>query len=99
MASFTKQLTTATSGTVTINDTQQDLILFHDTASLVVSLTTALPATPVDGQKVIIITRSGITTLSITSALTIIGGLTTMAAGIGVTYIYEASNNKWYRAG
>lgn len=99
MASFTKQLSTATSGTITCSDTQQDIMLIHDAASLAITLTIALPATPVDAQRVTFISRLGVTTLTLSSALTIIGSIAVLAAGGFATYIYEASNNKWYRAG
>lgn len=97
MANLIKQVSTATSGTITCTDTKQDLVIVHDAASLAVTLTVALPASPTDGQKVSFTTTLGITTLTISSALTIIGTLTTLAAAGFWTFIYENSTNKWFR--
>ena len=98
MATFVKQLSTATSGTVTASpNTGQDIVLIHDAASLAVTLTITLPANPSDGQQMTVASRLGVTTLTISSALTIIGALTTLIAGGFYTFLYEASNNKWYR--
>lgn len=97
MANLVKQISTATSGTVTIGDTQQDTQLIHNAVSLAVTLTIALPATPIDGQKVGIVSVLGVTTLTVSSALGIIGGITVLAAAAYATYMYEASINKWFR--
>lgn len=99
MANFTKQLSTATSGTVTLGDTQQNTVLVHDAASLAVTLTITMPATPTDAQQVLIVSRLGVTTLTLSSALTIIGSIAALAAGGFVNFMYESSNNKWYRTG
>lgn len=92
-----KQLSSATSGTVSCPDTQQDVVLVHDAASLAVTLTIAFPSTPADSQKVTIVSRLGVTTLTLSSGLTIIGSIATFAAAGFATYIYESSNNKWYK--
>jgi hypothetical protein len=97
MAQFIKQVSTLTSGTITSNDTQQDIVIIHDAASLAITLTVALPATPIDGQRVTIVSRLGVTTLTLSSALTIIGSIATFAAAGFATYMYESSNNKWYK--
>jgi len=97
MVSTIKQISTATSGTVTCTDNKQDLLLIHDGASLAASLTIALPATPIDGQRVICVSTLGVTALTITSALTIIGTLTALLAGGFWALAYESSTNKWYR--
>ena len=91
------QISTATSGTVTLQDTQQDVVLAHD-AGVTLTLTIALPSSPKDGQKAIITSASGITTLTLTAVVgTIINALSTLAAGSTGRYIYSASRNKWFR--
>ena len=97
MSNGIKQTSTLTSGTVTIPDTQQDCVLFHNAASLAATLTITLPATPVDAQRVSFVSTLGVTILTISSGLTIIGALTALAAAGYATYIYESSTNKWYR--
>lgn len=85
------QETTLTSGTATCQDTQQDLILVHN-AGATVTLTIALPATPINGQKVTVTSIGGITTLTISSALTIVAALTTLAVGGTGTWMYHSSS-------
>ena len=97
MMNLVKQISTATSGTVTVPDTKQDCQLVHDAASLAVTLTITLPTTPTDGQRVGIVSTLGVTTLTLSSGLTIVGGLSTMAALGCATYMYESSTNKWYK--
>ena len=97
MSNFIKQISTATSGTVTVADTKQDVQLIHDAASLAVTLTITLPANPVDGQRVSFASTLGVTTLTISSALTIIGGLSILAAAGFAAYMFEAGQNKWFR--
>jgi hypothetical protein len=92
-----KQISTATSGTVTCTDNKQDLIVVHDAASLAATLTVTLPASPNDGQKVIFASTLGVTVLTISSALAIVGTLTSLIAGGYWTLAYESSTNKWYR--
>ena len=91
------QLTTATSGTVTANDTGQDVDLIHD-AGVTVSLTIAFPANPINGQIFTIGSQGGITTLNLTATIgTIINALTGMAAGSRGRYQYVSSTTKWYK--
>jgi hypothetical protein len=99
MANFIKQISTATSGTVNIGDTKQDIQLIHNAVSLAVTLTIAFPANPVDAQRFGFCSVLGVTTLTLSSALSIIGGITVLAAAAYATYMYEASTNKWYRIG
>lgn len=97
MQNFVKQVSTATSGTVTMPDTKQDVVLIHDAESLAETLTMAFPANPVDGQRVVIASTLGVTELTLSSALTIVGGLSVIAAGGCAGYIYEAGQNKWFK--
>ncbi len=99
MSNFIKQISTLTSGTITIADTKQDVQLVHNAASLAITLTITLPASPTDGQKVGFASTLGVTTLTLSSGLTIIGALTTIAAAGFATFMYEASTNKWFRIG
>lgn len=78
-------------------NTKQDVVLIHDAASLAVTLTMTFPANPVDGQRVVIASTLGVTTLTLSSALTIIGGLAAIAAGGCAGYLYEAGQNKWFK--
>lgn len=89
------QLTTATTGTVTAMNTQQDLTLIHD-AGVTVSLTTAFPSTPINGQTFTLCSVGGITTLTLTTAVgTISNILTSMTAGgVGTWKFY---GTKWYK--
>lgn len=97
MDSFYKQISTLTSGTVTSNDTGQDVIIIHDAASLAATLTLVMPATPTDGQLLTFMSVLGVTALTITSTPTLVGGLASVAPAGNATWMYERSNNKWYR--
>jgi hypothetical protein len=90
-----KQMTSATSGTVTIVDASTNIVVIH-TGSLTTSLTFAFPATPFDGQRVTIASNNGITTISLTTGVgSILNALTTLAAGASATYIYDLASTKW----
>lgn len=96
-ASTVKVISTATSGNITLPNTQQDIIFLHD-AGLTVSLTVAFPANPCDGQMVIIASAGGITNLNITSAVgSVLSALTGMNVGGNATWIYSTDRNKWFR--
>lgn len=91
------QRSTATSGTVTIVDTGTEVTLIHE-ATLATTLTIALPANPVDGQRVNISSSGGITTLTMSTPVgSIISGITTMVAGGTASYIYSLAQTKWYK--
>lgn len=92
-----KQISTATSGTVTAIDTKQNLQLIHNAASLAITLTISFPVTPTDGQTFSVVSVLGVTTLTLSSALTILGGITTLAVTGFATYMYESSLNQWFR--
>lgn len=92
------QRTTATSGTVNIIDRGDDVNVIHETGSLVLTLTIALPDNPIDGQMVTFSSVFGVTALTLTAVIgTIINTLTTIASGTPVRYIYSAANDKWYK--
>lgn len=88
------QLTTATSGTVTPTDTQQDLTLAHD-AGVTAALTIPFPANPITGQVFCVTSVSGIAALTMTSGSTIVGALTSLLASGNGTWQYI--NSKWMR--
>lgn len=92
-----KQISTATSGTVTAPDTKQNCQLIHDAASLAITLTIVFPANPVDAQTFGIVSTLGVTTLTLSSGLTVVGLLTTLAAIGCATFMYESSQNKWFK--
>lgn len=91
------QYSTASSGTVTLVDTGDDIQLIQE-AALAVTLTIALPATPVDGQRVFVSSIGGVTTLTLSTPVgSIISALTTLAANGIFGYIYRGPTTKWYR--
>lgn len=91
------QLSTATSGTFTAQDTQQEVVMIHE-AALALTFTFAFPANPTNGQLVTMISTGGITTLTLSAVTgTIMNTLTGIAAGSSTTYIYYSSTNKWYK--
>lgn len=89
--------TTATSGTVSGNSTQQNETLTH-TAALTVSLTIQMPSPPGDGKIFAISSVNGITALTMTTATgTINNIITTLTAGSPAAYQYSLALNKWIR--
>lgn len=94
-----KTYSTVTSGTVSTLDTKQDQVVIHNAGSLAVTLTVTLPASPNDGQKVTFCSALGVTTLTISSAITVVGGVSTLAAAGYWTLCYESTANKWFRIG
>jgi len=92
-----KQYSTITSGTITGTDTQQNVQVIHNAASLAATLTVALPATPKDGQKFGLASVLGVTALTMTSSSTISGALTVIAANGFATWMYNIDGSKWVR--
>ena len=93
------QYSTASTGTVTCDDTGDDLTLIQE-AVLAVTLTIALPATPRDGQILTIASIGGVTTLTMTTPVgTIVSGLSTIAVGGTSRWTYRGSTLKWYKIG
>lgn len=91
------QYSTANSGTITFADTGDDVVLIQE-AALAATLTVAFPATPVGGQKVTFSSVGGVTALTLSTGVgSIIGALTTLAAGGTMTYVYIGSSTKWYK--
>lgn len=86
---------TATSGTVTPSNTQQDLLLIHE-AGVTLNLTIKFPDTPRNGQIFSIASVGGITALTLTTLVgTIANTLTSMPVGGNGSWRFY--NNKWYK--
>lgn len=99
MANFFKQYSTLTSGTITVQDSGQDVCIIHNAGSLAATLTVTFPASPIDGQQVTMASTLGVTVLTLSSGLTIIGALTAIAATGFATWVYDKTANKWCRIG
>ena len=99
MANLLKQYSTPTSGTITALDTQQDIHIIHNGASLSATLTVVFPTAPADGQIFGISSGLGITLLTNTSVKTIIGALSSIVAAGYASYIYDVTSDKWFRKG
>lgn len=89
----------AAAGSIQIGDNDRSLILNH--TATIATLTIILPQNPVNGQAVQIFSRSIVTTLTLNAGTgeTIETGhtLTTLTALQNVEYIFNSSDNKWYR--
>lgn len=93
------QYSTANTGTITFDDTGDDIVLIQE-ATLATTLTVAFPATPVAGQKITFCSVGGVTALTLSTGVgSIIGALTTLSAGGTMTYVYRGSTTKWYKIG
>lgn len=91
------QYSTVNSGTITFDDVGDDIVLIQE-AALAATLTVAFPATPVAGQRITFSSVGGVTALTLSTGVgSIIGALTTLAAGGTMTYIYRGSTTKWYK--
>jgi hypothetical protein len=90
-------LIAAAAGTTTILPGVQLLVTRH--TSTIASHTFVFPATPVDFQRIRIATRAAITAVTITSAKTVNGGVTTLAADSFAEWIYLFAGDQWYRIG
>jgi hypothetical protein len=90
------QSTAATSGTVTSQDTQQDLTVVHD-AGATATLTITMPSSPTNGQIFCVSSVGGIVALTLNSAITIVSTLTSLSVGGNGTWMYISSSNKWVK--
>ena len=90
------QNSVAVSGTITANNTQQDLIVLHNVATLIAVLTFSLPANPINGQLVTFSTKGGITLFTITGG-SLATTLTTLLAGNSARWVYNSSSSNWFR--
>jgi hypothetical protein len=97
MANLVKQYSTATSGTVTASDTKQDVVILQNGTA--VSLEIVFPANPIDGQRFTVSGGLAVTTLTLTSAKTVIGSVATLAIGGFGSWMYDITADKWFRIG
>lgn len=89
------QYATPTTGqTVTCDGSS---VVMINPAGTLATLTVTLPASPVDGQDVLICASQIVTALTITG--TIVGTLTTLAVAGFARFVYSATASKWFRAG
>jgi archaellum component FlaG (FlaF/FlaG flagellin family) len=86
----------ATGGTVVVNPSASLLII--DNGSLLLALTVTLPSNPVDGQRIIITSGSGVTALTINGG-TVKGLITTISVNGYARFAYSATANAWFRTG
>jgi hypothetical protein len=90
------QYETPLTGTTVTSDGSQQLVI--NPLGTLLALTVAFPATPVDGQKFDISCTQIITGLTLTSAATILGTLTTFAAANAFAgWVYSATATSWVR--
>lgn len=95
-----KQIATpVVDGTTTILASVQYLICNH--TATIATHGIVLPNPPADGFVVNIYSRSAITTLALSAAgsktIATGHGITTLAAGASVTYVYDSATSAWYR--
>lgn len=83
-----------TGATVQLTDDARSGLLYVTPAGTIAALTVALPsnANSVVGQKETIVTSQTITALTVNGAGTILGNVTTLAAGAAVTFMKVASD-------
>lgn len=91
------QKTSATSGTVNIENNQQSVVLVQRADVLVLALTVHFPDNPSDGQTICITTKNGIASLLITADATVISPITTITASTPARWKYVAEFDEWYR--
>jgi hypothetical protein len=82
---------------VTITNGIQYLIL--DPAGNVAAGTITLPSGPADGESLTIAATHNCTALTLTpgAGQTIANTITSLTAGVGVSFLYRAANATWYR--
>jgi hypothetical protein len=91
------QISEAITGTDSVTNNGRNTVFIHD-AALTPTLTINLPSAPVNNQIVTLVSVLGITTLTLATFLgTIVGGVTSLVAGVSVRYIWKSSKNKWYK--
>ncbi len=82
---------------ITITNGVQYLIL--DPAGNLASGTVTLPSAPADGQLIVIVCQKNVSGFTTTpnAGQSIVNAITSLSGGIGVSYMYRASNTTWYR--
>lgn len=85
--------------TITVPDNCSALML--NPAGVLATGTITMPANPVDGQLVRLMTTQTVTalTLNANAGQTISGNVSTLTAAIPASYMYNLSGTKWYHCG
>ena len=92
------QRSTSTSRTENVTNNGRNTVFIHDAVALALTLTINLPSSPVNDQIVTLNSVLGVTTLTLATFLgTIVGGVTSLVAGVSVRYMWIDSENKWYK--
>lgn len=73
-------------------------LLVIDNGSLLATLTVTLTPSPMDGQRIVITSGSGVTLLTINGG-TIKGVITSLSANGYARFAYSASAGAWFRTG
>jgi hypothetical protein len=89
--------TTQTTGTITPPDTGDNVVVIQDATGLSLIMTINFPITPFDCQRYMILSTNGITALTLSAGITILGMITTLVGGGYVEYMYLKSTGKWHR--
>jgi hypothetical protein len=94
--SYSRQ-TPTTGFAITIGNQNARLVL-HPAGTLATG-TVTMPAAPIDGQLVEVMSDQAVTTLTVSAnaGQTIANPPTTLAAGTGFGYLYCAADTEWYR--
>lgn len=85
-----------TGQTVTVGNADGDITVIIEPAGTLATLTIASPSAPRDGQRMNIVSTQILTAITL-SVGTFAGGITTLAANGSASYVYVASQTKWYR--
>lgn len=94
----TKQYATpATAATINVG-ANAHTVLFVNPAGTIATLTINLPSNPVDLNRVEIGSSQIVTSLTIGNG-TVVGTLTTIAAGGFATFVYSSNTSSWFRMG
>lgn len=90
------QVVTPSTGATVASDGSPVLIINNTGAIL--ALTITMPASPVDGQRFAVSSRSSVTTFTMSGA-TIYGGLSSLLALSYAQFVYSATATAWFRIG
>lgn len=88
-------------GTTAVTANGSDCYVLLNTAVLMAAYTITLPTTPPNGYSITILSRSGVTALTVNSAdggATLFGAPATLAANDSARMIYRTTGNQWWRA-
>ena len=86
----------ATGTTVVVDAITNALLLTP--AALIATLTVSMPASPTNGQEIVISSSQAVTALTMNSG-TIVNPLTTLALGGFASFVFNTGNASWFRTG